>query len=102
MRKETTESGIPIIEALGNGEWAVRWDFKPKLDEEGKETGVNWYEEEILYHIPQIDEVKELITAWHNKQVDGQFSAVAAGTTFRCGSAWRTSSTTSPSSTSPP
>lgn len=71
MRKETTESSIPIIETLGGGEWAVRWDFKPKLDEEGKETGVNWYEETILFHIPQLDEVKELITAWHNKQVDG-------------------------------
>lgn len=71
MRKETTETSISIIEALAGGEWAVRWDFKSKLDSEGKETGVNWYEEEVLYHIPQIDEVKEIITAWHNKQVDG-------------------------------
>lgn len=71
MRKETTESSISIIEALGNGEWAVRWDFKPKLDSEGRETGVNWYEEEILFHIPQLDEIKELITNWQNKQVDG-------------------------------
>lgn len=36
MRKETTESGILLIEALGGGEWAVRWDFKPKLDEEAR------------------------------------------------------------------
>ena len=71
MRKETTESSISIIEALGNGEWAVRWDFKKKLNPDGSESDTYWYEEEILYHIPQLDEIKELITSWQNKQVDG-------------------------------
>ena len=71
MRKETKESSVSIVQPLGNGEWAVRWDFKPKLDINGKENGVNWYEEEILLHIPQLDEIKEMITSWQNKQVDG-------------------------------
>lgn len=71
MRKETTENRIDIVEALGNGEWAVRWDFKPKYNEQGEISGVNWYEEEIFNHIPQLEEIKETITNWFNKQVDG-------------------------------
>lgn len=70
MRKETSENSVPIIEALGEGQWAVRWDFKPKLNEQGDETGVNWYEEEVFLHIPQIDEIKETITNWQNRQTD--------------------------------
>ena len=70
MRKETTAASVPLIEALGNGEWAVRWDFKPKLNEQGEETGVNWYEEEIFFHIPEMDEIKEAVTNWQNRQTD--------------------------------
>lgn len=72
MRRETTENSIAIVEALGNGEWAVRWDFKPKYDSEGQETGVYWYEEERLLHIPQLDEIKVMITEWQNLQMDGE------------------------------
>lgn len=71
MRKETTKNTIDIVEALNNGEWAVRWDFKPKYNEQGETTEVNWYEEEIFNHIPQLEEIKETITNWFNKQVDG-------------------------------
>lgn len=70
MRKETTENSVPIIEALGEGQWAVRWDFKPKLDEQGEKTGVNWYEEEIFFHIPEMDEIREAVTNWQNRQTD--------------------------------
>lgn len=70
MRKETTENSIDIIKDLGNGEWAVRWDFKIKYNEQGEVTGIYWYEEEIFNHIPQIEEIKETITNWFNKQVD--------------------------------
>lgn len=72
MRKEFDKSTIDLIEALPDGEWAVRWDMKPKLDESGNETGIYWYEEEIFNHIPEIDEIKSTITNWHNKQIDGQ------------------------------
>lgn len=70
MRKETKDSGVLLVQALGEGEWAVRWDFKPKLDEQGEETGVNWYEEEIFFHIPEMDEIKEAVTNWQNRQTD--------------------------------
>lgn len=70
MRKKSDKI-LSLVEALPDGEWAVRWDFVPERDEEGNETGIYSYEEEVLYHIPQLDEVKEMITAWHNKQVDG-------------------------------
>ena len=70
MRKETDKSTIDLVEALPDGEWAVRWDIKPKLDGQGTETGVYWYEEAIFNHIPQMDEVGQLITEWYNKQTD--------------------------------
>lgn len=69
MRKKSDKI-LSLVEALPDGEWAVRWDFVPERDEEGNETGNYSYEVEVLYHIPQLDEVKEMITAWHNKQVD--------------------------------
>lgn len=70
MRKKSDKI-LKLVEALPDGEWAVRWDFVPERDEEGNETGIYSYEEEVLYHIPQLDEVKEMITSWYNKQVDG-------------------------------
>lgn len=70
MRKKSDKI-LSLVEALPDGEWAVRWDFVPERDEEGNETGIYSYEEEVLYHIPQLDEIKEMITSWHNKQVDG-------------------------------
>lgn len=70
MRKETKDSSVLLVQALGEGEWAVRWDFKPKLNEHREETGVNWYEEEIFFHIPELDEIKEAITNWQNRQTD--------------------------------
>lgn len=70
MRKETKENSVNLVEALGEGQWAVRWDFKPKFNEQGEETGINWYEEEIYFHIPQLDEIKEAIVNWQNRQTD--------------------------------
>lgn len=71
MRIETTNSSIALIEFYADkGEWAVRWDFKPKLDEQGNDTGVNWYEEEVFNYIPTITDIQQVITDWFNKQTD--------------------------------
>lgn len=67
MRIETTDSSVKLIEALDGGQWAVRWDFKAKPDAEG----INWYEEEIFNHIPQMDEIIGVISLWEDKQIDG-------------------------------
>ena len=72
MRIETTNTSIQLVEFYSDkGEWAVRWDFKPKLDEQGNETGVNWYEEEVYNYIPTMTDVQQTITEWFNKQTDG-------------------------------
>lgn len=72
MRIETTNTSVQLVEFYSdNGQWAVRWDFKPKLDEQGNETGVNWYEEEVYNYIPTINDIQQTITDWFNKQTDG-------------------------------
>lgn len=72
MRIETTNTSVQLVEFYSDlGQWAVRWDFKPKLDEQGNETGVNWYEEHIYNWIPTIGDIQQTITEWHNKQTDG-------------------------------
>ena len=72
MRIETTETSIKLVERReSDGYWVVRWDFKPKLDSEGNETGVNWYEEESYNWIPTIEDIQRTIVEWFNKQTDG-------------------------------
>lgn len=72
MRIETANTSVQLVEFYSDkGEWAVRWDFKPKLDEQGNETGVNWYEEEVYSYIPTINDIQQTITEWFNKQTDG-------------------------------
>lgn len=71
-RIETLESNIKIVEHnQKDGLWFVRWDFQPKLDGEGNETGVYWYEEEVYTWIPTIEDIQRTIVEWHNKQTDG-------------------------------
>lgn len=71
-RLETTASSIKLIEFReGDGHWLVRWDFKPKLDENGNEKGVYWYEEEAYNWIPTIEDIQRTIVDWCNKQTDG-------------------------------
>lgn len=67
MRIETKETSVQLVQALSDGKWAVRWDFKPKPNEEG----VYWYEEEIFHHIPTLEDIQHVIVIWHNKQTDG-------------------------------
>lgn len=72
MRIETTETSIKLVERReSDGLWVVRWDFKPKLDENGNETGVYWYEEEAYNWIPTIEDIQRTIVDWFNKQTDG-------------------------------
>ena len=71
MRLETTETSIKLVEQRdSDGLWAVRWDFKPKLDENGNETGIYWYEEEAFNWIPSIEDIQKTIVEWFNKQTD--------------------------------
>lgn len=72
MRIETTETSIKLVERReSDGYWAVRWDFKPKLDSEGNATGIYWYEEEAYNFIPTIEDIQRTIVEWFNKQTDG-------------------------------
>lgn len=72
MRQETTETSIKLVEfRQDDGHWVVRWDLKPKLDENGNETGIYWYEEEAYNFIPTIENIQQTITDWFNKQTDG-------------------------------
>lgn len=72
MRIETTETSIKLVERReSDGYWVVRWDFKPKLDSEGNETSVYWYEEEAYNFIPTIEDIQQTIVEWFNKQTDG-------------------------------
>lgn len=81
MRIETIESKVKVVEFIGDGKWAVRWDLRPKLNENGQQIdNIYWYEEHLYNHIPQIEEIKELITFWHNKQIDG---AILNGYTYK-------------------
>lgn len=71
-RIETTETSVKLVERReADGYWVVRWDFKPKLDSEGNETGVYWYEEEAYNWIPTIEDIQRTIVEWFNKQTDG-------------------------------
>ena len=71
-RIETTEISVKLVERRENdGLWVVRWDFKPKLDSEGNETGIYWYEEEAYNYIPTIEDIQRTIVEWFNKQTDG-------------------------------
>lgn len=72
MRIETTETSIKLVERReSDGYWVVRWDFKPKLDSSGNETGTYWYEEETYNWIPTITDIQQTIVEWFNKQTDG-------------------------------
>lgn len=72
MRLETTDSSIKLVEFYADKrQWVIRWDFKPKLDNQGNEIGVNWYEEESFNHIPTITDIQQTIITWYNKQTDG-------------------------------
>ena len=72
MRIETTETSVKLVERReSDGLWVVHWDFKPKLDSEGNETGLYWYEEEAYNWIPSIEDIQRTIVEWHNKQTDG-------------------------------
>ena len=72
MRIETNETSIKLVERReSDGYWVVRWDFKPKLDANGNETGSYWYEEESYNWIPTIEDIQRTIVEWLNKQTDG-------------------------------
>ena len=70
--EETKDKNIILVQALPEGKWAVRWNFEPKLDEEGNETEVNQYIEHLFNWIPSIEDIQQVIIAWYNKQTDNR------------------------------
>ena len=72
MRKETMVTNIKLVEFRESDKhWVVRWDIRPKLDENGNETGAYRYEEEAYNFIPTIEDIQQTIIDWFNKQTDG-------------------------------
>lgn len=67
MRVETTDGDIKLVEHFpDDGLWAVRWDMRPKPNQEG----VYSFEEERFPYIPTIGDVQRVISEWYNKQTN--------------------------------
>lgn len=62
----------PLVECLNAGEdlWRVRWDIQTAQEDEGKE-GVTFLEADFS-HKPTIAEVRSVILAWHNEEIDAK------------------------------
>ena len=71
MLKTSINDKLPLVEALNGGGWAVRWEFKPILDDNGNSTEYQTYQEEVYNWIPTIEDIQKTIIEWHNKQTDG-------------------------------
>lgn len=70
-RIETFDTSVKLVERReSDGLWVVRWDFRPKYDDNGNESGIYWYEEEAYNWIPSIEDIQRTIVDWFNKQTD--------------------------------
>lgn len=66
MKRVTGSKNIGLIERVNpmKNKWHVRWDEK-----EVNETNASYMEEEFD-HKPTIDEIRAVITGWHNEEID--------------------------------
>lgn len=73
MNRVTGSKGVKLLECVNPkyDKWRVRWDVRPEAD---SETTVNYMEEEFN-HKPTQEEVKRLLTDWHNEQTDEKILA---------------------------
>lgn len=63
MKRVKGTKGVTLLECINlyKNKWAVRFDVKPTINEEGQNEGVN-YLEEIIDYRPSIEDVRTLIT----------------------------------------
>lgn len=76
MKRIKGTDGVELVECVNpiTNKWRVRWDVQANAgtDEKGEqETGVNYMEEEFSCK-PTFPEIKELITGWFNRSIDGK------------------------------
>lgn len=63
----------PIVK-IGNEKCIIMWDYKPIMKKNNKgievETPLAVWQEEAFNYLPLLDEIKEVILGYYNKQVD--------------------------------
>lgn len=79
MRIHGTE-GVKLTECINpeRNKWRVRWDVQSNTDAE-RGSGANYEEAEFL-HRPSLPEIKAVVLAWYNAQIDDR---------IRSGFVWR-------------
>lgn len=67
MRVSYATKGIALIECLSkkHSEYRVRWDIQDWKD--GEFEGVSFMEE-VIFHKPTLEEIKDIIMGWHNSK----------------------------------
>lgn len=68
-------AGVRLLECTNpvKGKWRVRWDVQKKDD------GSTDYMEHEFDHLPELEEIKNLVIAWYNEKVD---EAILSGFTY--------------------
>ena len=73
MEIKNRKSEFKPITKIGN-KCIIRWDFKPitKINNKGieVETPLAVWQEETFNFIPNLDQIKEVILSYYNKQID--------------------------------
>lgn len=77
-------AGVRLLECTNpvKGKWRVRWDVQKKDD------GSTDYMEHEFDHLPELEEIKNLVIAWYNEKVD---EAILSGFTYEDTPVWLSS-----------
>ena len=67
--------------------WIIRWDFQPTIDDNGEQIGVNYCEKWVT-NKPTIAEVKDIVLAGYNVQIDQK---ILSGFVWKDMSVWLSS-----------
>lgn len=75
MNRSFGTKGLSPIECINPdlkfNKWHIRWDIRPIIDEEGKETDeVSFMYKLIECHKPTINEIKDIVLSWMNSEID--------------------------------
>lgn len=83
MRRYKGNIGILSVECINqwSNKYRVRWDIRP---DDTNPSLVTFVEQEFD-HKPAIDEIKAVVLAWHNEQIDEQ---IVSGFTWRGYPVW--------------
>lgn len=73
MKRVQGLEGTALIECINPryNKYRVRWDLQPLIDEETGFEGVTFLETELL-HRPTLQEIKDIVLAWMNGQIEAQ------------------------------